>query len=151
LWNSILCPKPKGDDWHKRDCLMGECNLCGIKTLKIYPNEQVQSTQTMQWQRYVKVVVEQKDNGDVCKVTQLQYMDIGTPKFLDYLHLRLKDFVTHNFTTKWQDKVELPCLIIPFKIFEGPLQVLRMCKLFYIGHLTYKFSVFYRPFFWDCV
>jgi hypothetical protein len=36
----------------------------------------------MQWRRYVKVVVGQKDNGDVHKVTQLQYMDNGTPKFL---------------------------------------------------------------------
>jgi hypothetical protein len=68
------------------------------------------------------------------------------PEFMDYLRPRLKDFVTHNFITKWQDKVEPPCLIFPFKIFEGPLQVLHMCKLFYIRHLTYKFNVFYRPF-----
>ncbi len=151
LWNSILCPKPEGDDWHKRDCLMGECNLCGIKTLKIRPIKQVQSTWTMQWQIYVKVVVGQKDNGDARKVIQFQYMDNGTPKFMDYLCPRLKNFVTHNFIAKWQDKVELPWLILPFKIFEGPLEVLRMCKLFYIGHLTYKFSVFYKPFCWDCV
>jgi hypothetical protein len=44
LWNSILCPKPKADDWHKRDCLVGEHNLCVIKTLKIFHIEQVQST-----------------------------------------------------------------------------------------------------------
>jgi hypothetical protein len=73
-------------------------------------------------------------------------MGTRTPKFLDYLCPRLKDFVTHNFTTKWQDKVELPCLILPFKIFEGPLQVFCMCKLFYKSHLTCKFSVFYRHF-----
>jgi hypothetical protein len=48
LWSSILCPKPEGDDWHKCDCLMGECNLCGIKTLKICPTKQVQiNTWTM--------------------------------------------------------------------------------------------------------
>jgi hypothetical protein len=46
LSNSILCPKLEGDDWHKCDCLMGECNLCGIKTLKIYPTKRV-STWTM--------------------------------------------------------------------------------------------------------
>jgi hypothetical protein len=86
--------------------------------------------------KYAKILVEQKDNGDAYKVTQLQYMDTGTPKFLDYLRPRLKNFVTHNFIAKWQDKVELPCLILPFGIFQGPLQVLCMCKLFYIGHLT---------------
>jgi hypothetical protein len=105
----------------------------------------------MQWRRYANVTVRQKDNGDARKVTQFQYMDTGTPKLLDYLCPRLKDFLTHNFIAKWQDKVELSCLIFPFKIFESPLQVLHMCKLFYIGHLTYKFSVFYRPFYWDCV
>jgi hypothetical protein len=71
LWNSILCPKQKGDDWHKHDCLMGECNLCGIKTLEICPMEQVQSTWTMQWWRYAKVVIGQKDSGDAHKVIQL--------------------------------------------------------------------------------
>jgi hypothetical protein len=105
----------------------------------------------MQWQGYAKVVVRQKDNEDAYKVIQLQYLDIGTLEFLDYLHPRLKDFVTHNFTTKWQDNVKFPCLILPFRIFEGPLQVFCMCKLFYIGHLTYKFSVFYKPFCWDYV
>jgi hypothetical protein len=39
LWNSILCPKLKGYDWHKCAWLMGEWNLCGIKTLKIFLNE----------------------------------------------------------------------------------------------------------------
>jgi hypothetical protein len=32
LWNSIICPKPEGNNWHKHDCLMGECNFCGIKS-----------------------------------------------------------------------------------------------------------------------
>jgi hypothetical protein len=73
-------------------------------------------------------------------------MDTRTLEFLDYLCPRLKDFVTHNFITKWQNKVELPCLILHFRIFEGPLQVICMCKLFYIGHLTYKINVFIDPF-----
>jgi hypothetical protein len=32
-------------------------------------------------------------------------MDTSTFELLDYLRPRLKDFVTHNFTAKWQDKV----------------------------------------------
>ncbi len=62
-------------------------------------------------------------------------------EFLDYLHPKLEDFVTKNFITKWQDKVELSCLIFPYRTFEGPSQMFCMCKLFYIGHLTYKFSL----------
>jgi hypothetical protein len=40
------------------------------QNLEDLPIEQVQSTRTMQWRRYAKVIVEQKDNGDVRKVTQ---------------------------------------------------------------------------------
>ncbi len=36
---------------------------------------------------------------------QWQYMDNLTFELLDYLHLKLKDFVTHNFQVQWQDKV----------------------------------------------
>jgi hypothetical protein len=31
LWNSILCPKLEGHNWHKCAYLTGECNLCGTK------------------------------------------------------------------------------------------------------------------------
>jgi hypothetical protein len=144
LWNSILCPKPKRDDWHKHACLMGECNLWRIKTLKIYPIEQVENTRILQWQRYVKIVVGQKDNGDACKVTQLQYMDTSTLEFLDYLHPKLEDFVTHNFIAKWQDKVELSYLIIPSMPFLEVLCKCFVCALLYVCHLSYKFNLFYR-------
>jgi hypothetical protein len=50
---------------------------------------------------YAKIVVGQKDNGDDQKVMQLQHMDIPTSKLLDYLHPRLKGFVTHSFVAKW--------------------------------------------------
>ncbi len=59
----------------------------------------------VQWQWYVKVVAGQKDNGEDWKVTQLQYMDTPNLELLEYLCPRLKDFVTHNFVAKWQDKV----------------------------------------------
>jgi hypothetical protein len=51
------------------------------------------------------VVAGQKDNGEDWKVTQLQYMDTPNLELLEYLCPRLKDFVTHNFVAKWQDKV----------------------------------------------
>jgi hypothetical protein len=55
--------------------------------------------------RYVKVVAGQKDNGEDWKVTQLYYMDTPTLELLEYLCPKLKDFVTHNFVVKWEDKV----------------------------------------------
>jgi hypothetical protein len=50
-------------------------------------------------------VAGQKDNGKDWKVTQLQYMDTPTLELLEYPCPRLKDFGTHNFVAKWQDKV----------------------------------------------
>jgi hypothetical protein len=30
FWTSVLCPKLILTKWHSRQCLMGECNHCGI-------------------------------------------------------------------------------------------------------------------------
>jgi hypothetical protein len=41
-------------------------------------------------------------------------MDIPTSEFLDHLRPRLKEFVTHNFVAKWQDKVHYPYIYFIF-------------------------------------
>jgi hypothetical protein len=84
---------------------MGDCISCGIETLKVCPIEETKSIKTIRWQQYAKVVARQKDNGKDWKVTQLQYMDTLTMELLEYPRPRLKDFGTHNFVAKWQDKV----------------------------------------------
>jgi hypothetical protein len=103
----LFVPKLVGVEWHKQDYLMGDCLSCGINTLKVYPTEELHCVSKMvQWQWYSKVVIGQKDNDDDQKVTQLQYMDTPTSKLLDYPHPKLKEFVTHNFVAKWEDKVQ---------------------------------------------
>jgi hypothetical protein len=63
LSSSISYPKPVGDELHKQDCLMGDCSLRGINTLKIYPTKELLCvSRMMQWQQYAKVVIGQKDN-----------------------------------------------------------------------------------------
>jgi hypothetical protein len=39
LWKSIVCPKFETLLWHVRPCLLGECQNCGIDTLRIYLGE----------------------------------------------------------------------------------------------------------------
>jgi hypothetical protein len=34
LWTSIVCPKFETSLWHARPCYLGECQNCGIDTLK---------------------------------------------------------------------------------------------------------------------
>lgn len=41
LSNSILCPKLVGDEWYKRNCLMGDYSSRGINTIKVYPTEEL--------------------------------------------------------------------------------------------------------------
>jgi hypothetical protein len=44
LWHDCLCPKRKGDKWHQRHCLLGECNLCGPdRLLPLCPEQEVES------------------------------------------------------------------------------------------------------------
>jgi hypothetical protein len=39
LWTSVLCPKPKLSLWHAKRCLAGACPNCGVKTLRVCPEE----------------------------------------------------------------------------------------------------------------
>jgi len=61
-------------------------------------------------------------------MTQLQYMDIPTLELLNYLHPRLKEFVTHNFVARWQDKV----------------QQLQPCVHFIVAHICVGIYVHYN-------
>jgi hypothetical protein len=70
LSGSIICPKPIGDEWHKQDCLMGDCSSCVFNTLKVCPTKELFFVLRMvQSQRYAKVVIGHKNNGDYQKVT----------------------------------------------------------------------------------
>jgi hypothetical protein len=79
---------------------MGDCLLCGIKTLKVCLIEEIRSTKKVQRRKYAKVVVGEKENGDDRKIIELQYMDTSTFKLLQYLIPRLTYLVTHNFVAK---------------------------------------------------
>lgn len=39
LWGDFLCPKLKLQEWHKLECLMGNCHECGASALLIWLNE----------------------------------------------------------------------------------------------------------------
>ncbi len=58
LSSPIFCPKPVSDEWHKQDCVMGDCSSCGINTLKVCPTEEfICVSRTVQWRQYAKIVV----------------------------------------------------------------------------------------------
>jgi hypothetical protein len=49
LWEKCVCPKPKLQEWHKLECLMGDCFQCGVNTFPICPNESSPSDWLVSW------------------------------------------------------------------------------------------------------
>jgi hypothetical protein len=39
LWQSLMCAKDSPGPWFKKLCLMGKCNLCGVRKLQLCPME----------------------------------------------------------------------------------------------------------------
>jgi len=35
IWEACVCPKGEFDVWHRLECLMGDCNMCGFHLLNI--------------------------------------------------------------------------------------------------------------------
>jgi hypothetical protein len=64
--------------------------------------EETKSIKIVQWQWYAKVMVRQKDNGEIKKSHNYNaWIHQHILELLEYLHPRLKDFVIHNFVAKW--------------------------------------------------
>lgn len=102
LWTTILCPQPMWSKWFKRECLMGECNLCGIKNLQFCPIE-LTTNRTVKWRRISHIVVGKTKDGNDKKVPQVEYMESTPRDFIEYLKPKLKEFITHNFVVHWQE------------------------------------------------
>ena len=103
LWTSILCPLPLLSAWHKLECLMETCPLCGIHKLRVFSSEL--STETLiKWRRVAYIEVEKTRADLVKKVPQLQYMETPPRALIDYLKLKLVEYIVLNFISKWQEK-----------------------------------------------
>jgi hypothetical protein len=43
LWQDCVCVKPELEEWHKQECLLSECQNCGVEKLHLCPYELVGS------------------------------------------------------------------------------------------------------------
>ncbi len=104
FWTSMLCPL---DDvtWHKQLCLKGDCEDYGLDMLLTCTlKEDANSTSLMQWKCYQKVLHGKTHAGKNNFVLHLQYKELTTKVFLDYLQPRLKKFIYHNYVYHFQDE-----------------------------------------------
>jgi hypothetical protein len=81
---------------------MGDCNHCGIHTLKLYPIE-LQTYKVIRWQNIGYKVVGQNEDCKDKKASKVEYHDIHPSELIEYLKPHLKAFVLHNFISRWQD------------------------------------------------
>jgi hypothetical protein len=72
LWTSIICPKPETSLWHVRGCLLGECEICEIDTLKVCPKG-VQFQNLVSWKSIGYEIVGHTKDGKKKKVSKLEY------------------------------------------------------------------------------
>jgi hypothetical protein len=73
LWSSILCPTCVFSSFHRRDCLIGNFPICGVKTLKICPSD-LNLKRLVTWHE-ISYVVGKSANGHVKKVFRVEYCE----------------------------------------------------------------------------
>lgn len=156
LWQSLLCAKEPLSPWFKRDCLMGQCDQCGVKNLKLCPVE-LQSDQTISWRCIQYIVVGKNDEGQDKKSPSVQYMETPARELITYLKPKLTEFIVHNFIAQWQDSkfkeilVEFPkdamISCIDFSenytmMIQNEIQSMhwRKLQITILVHLTYRWN-----------
>ena len=107
---SILCPKSDHNQWHRRECVFGECESCGVDFLPLCPTEEDgTSVQKVKWKRFSMENITTK-KGEVKKKLTLVYKETSSAELVSYLKPKLQDFVRHVFVAKWDDEQFKNCL-----------------------------------------
>jgi len=109
MWESILYPKDQFLEWHRRECLVGDCDLCGIDNMAICPTEEDGSSITLvKWKHFSmgQIITKRK-----VEKKRLQLVDKSTvsSELIAYLKSKFQFFVGHNFVARWQDKMFKSC------------------------------------------
>ena len=89
LWESVVCPKSKFDEWHDVKCLYGDCGRCGIQKLPLCKDEEKRTDgRPVEWRRFAYEETLSK-KGKVLKKLNLVYKKTTTDVFFDYLKPKL--------------------------------------------------------------
>jgi hypothetical protein len=120
---SILCEKPPLPPWHAKRCPEGECLECGVTTFKVCPRE-LQYDKLIEW-KSVRYEVGKIDEGRNKKDQKLEYHLTLPRELLKYLYPCLKEFVLHNYVSRWQN--------LQFKEYVEnlPLKIVFSCVDFF--------------------
>jgi hypothetical protein len=110
MWESIVCPHDQFPEWHRRDCLMGDYDLCDVDNMVICPIKEDGSSITLiKWKHFSmgQIITKRREEK---KRLQFIFKSIVSSEFIAYLKPKLQFFACHNFLARWQDKMFKSCL-----------------------------------------
>jgi hypothetical protein len=79
---------------------MGDCNNCGVHTLKLCPLE-LETTTIIHWWSIGFEVVGHNEDGRDRKVFKVEYHNTHPSELFAYLKPCLRAFLFHNFIFRW--------------------------------------------------
>jgi hypothetical protein len=118
LWEECLCPKLEFQEWHKLECLMGECLDCEVE--KKFPICLHESSPSIDWKVSWKClqqeVVGMNEDGIPKKRVKKCFREKSSSIFFTYLRPNIQKFVKHNFVARCRipsvDFLWMFCLMI---------------------------------------
>ena len=97
---STLCEKDEEATHHRLECLIRQCEECGIEKFEL--SEEEQSTDVLvKWKRYEYVTVQDK-NGEEQRKISLVIKETPVHEMFKYFLDLLDKYTYHSFMAKWQ-------------------------------------------------
>ncbi len=110
LWEFVVCLKGDFDEWHKKECLYGDCPHCGVQKLYLCLEEKNSIDEWLvQCRCYVLEQTRLKNGKPLKKLTPV-YNNTSSNEFIKYLKPKFQHFLKHNFVARWQDKHFKTCV-----------------------------------------
>ena len=101
MWEACVFPKDDTSDFHRLECLMGDCRECGGSTLPICRLETSDVDFQLKWKRFdAQVVGVGEDRAPKKRIGEV-FMETGSAEFVAYLLPKIQEFITHNFVARW--------------------------------------------------
>ena len=97
---STLCEKEEEATHHRLECLMRQCEQCGVKKFKLSAEEESSQVQ-VEWKRYQCVTIQDK-NGEERRKISLVRKDTPVNEMFQYFLELLSGYTYHSFMAKWQ-------------------------------------------------
>ncbi len=102
--------KGEYEEWHKCNCLFGNCLSCGVHKLSFCLKKVIRPyLDIIQWCHFALETTMAKNDRPLKKLT-LVYKNTTSNEFIEYMQPKLQHFVKHNFIASWENKHFKQCI-----------------------------------------